>query len=48
MKKGQEKMEISVQIKKEIRSEKQLAVMVQGKLSGEVDQITNVLLTDIF
>lgn len=48
MKKGQEKMEISVQIKKEIRSEKQLAVMVQGKLSGEVDQLTKVRLTAIF
>ena len=41
-------MEISVQIKKEIRSEKMLAVLIQGKLSGEVEMLTKVRLTAIF
>lgn len=41
-------MKISVQIKTEIRSEKRLAVMIQGKLSGQLEKLTKVRFTAIF
>lgn len=41
-------MDISVQIKQEVGSEKRLTLLVQGKLSGEVKELTKVRLTAVF